>query len=102
MADAQILLRNDIAANWSTNNPVLGTGEAGYETDTGRLKFGDGATAWNSLAYFTAGEGGGGITSDISGITGGLPITNIVAVSSQGNYDAIPTKSATTLYFIPS
>jgi len=33
------------------NNPTLAAGEIGYETDTGRLKVGDGSTAWNSLSY---------------------------------------------------
>lgn len=34
---------------WTTQ--VLYAGEIGYETDTGKFKIGDGATAWNSLAY---------------------------------------------------
>lgn len=46
-----IRLRRDSAANWSSANPVLAMGEPGYETDTKKLKVGDGATAWNSLAY---------------------------------------------------
>ena len=33
------------------NNPTLGAGEIGIETDTGRIKIGDGSTAWNSLSY---------------------------------------------------
>jgi hypothetical protein len=46
-----IKIRRDTAANWQANNPVLAEGEFGYETDTGRLKIGDGTTAWNSLPY---------------------------------------------------
>lgn len=45
------LQRRDTSANWSANNPVLLNGEFGIETDTKRFKFGDGATAWNSLGY---------------------------------------------------
>lgn len=45
--------RRDIAANWTTANSVLLSGEIGLETDTDKLKIGDGATAWNSLAYFS-------------------------------------------------
>lgn len=48
----QIQLRRDLSANWTTANPVLKSGEPGYETDTGKLKFGDGVNAWNSLGYF--------------------------------------------------
>ena len=47
----QIQLRNDTAANWVSNNPVLAQGEMGIETDTRKFKFGDGTTAWNSLSY---------------------------------------------------
>jgi len=48
----QIQLRHDTAANWTTANPILKDSEPGRETDTGRLKYGDGVTAWNSLPYF--------------------------------------------------
>jgi hypothetical protein len=43
--------RRDTAANWTSNNPTLATGEIGYETDTKKFKIGDGSTAWTSLAY---------------------------------------------------
>ena len=49
----QIQLRRDSAANWTAVNPVLAAGEPGLETDTGRLKYGDGVTHWNSLNYPT-------------------------------------------------
>lgn len=48
----QIQLRNDTAANWTSSNPTLAAGELGVETDTGKLKVGDGTTAWTSLSYF--------------------------------------------------
>ena len=48
----QILLRNDTAANWTAANPVLGQGEVGLETDTKKLKVGDGTTAWSQLNYY--------------------------------------------------
>jgi len=47
----QIQLRNGTAASWTSANPVLATGEMGVETDTGKYKIGNGATAWTSLAY---------------------------------------------------
>lgn len=46
-----IQTRRGTAAQAATANPVLAVGEAGRETDTGRLKFGDGTTAWKSLPY---------------------------------------------------
>jgi hypothetical protein len=50
---AQIKLRRDTAANWTSVNPVLATGEPGLETDTLKVKYGDGATRWNALSYPT-------------------------------------------------
>lgn len=45
-------LRRGTAAAWTSANPILGAGEPGLETDTGKVKWGDGATAWVSLPYF--------------------------------------------------
>jgi hypothetical protein len=39
------------AAILTANNPVLAAGEYGIETDTGRVKIGDGSTAWAILGY---------------------------------------------------
>jgi len=47
----KIQIRRDTAANWTSANPTLSQGEQGYETDTGKLKIGDGSTAWTSLGY---------------------------------------------------
>lgn len=47
----KLKLRGDTAANWTSVNPVLLANELGRETDTGKIKIGNGSTAWNSLAY---------------------------------------------------
>ena len=47
-----VQLRRGAAASWTASNPVLAQGEPGYETDTGKLKIGDGLTHWVSLAYY--------------------------------------------------
>lgn len=41
--------RRDTAANWASGNPILASGEWGYDTTNGIIKMGDGATAWSSL-----------------------------------------------------
>ena len=51
---ATFRIRRDTAANWTAANPVLKLGEPGLETNTRKVKYGDGATAWNALAYATA------------------------------------------------
>ena len=52
MAYKKILFRRDSAASWTAENPTLSTGEVGLETDSGKIKIGNGSTAWNSLSYF--------------------------------------------------
>ena len=47
----RIQLRRGGAQEWANANPTLAQGELGVELDTGRLKIGDGVTAWNSLRY---------------------------------------------------
>jgi hypothetical protein len=49
----RILLRRDNSVTWTYNDPVLMTGEPGYETDTGRLKIGNGQSPWSDLNYYS-------------------------------------------------
>lgn len=49
-------LRNDLAANWTSTNPVLAKGEMGIETDTKKFKFGDGVSTWSTLGYASTDE----------------------------------------------
>lgn len=44
-------IRNGLAENWTTRNPILGEGEYGLETDTFLIKIGDGITDWQHLPY---------------------------------------------------
>jgi hypothetical protein len=48
---AKVATRRDTAANFTSNNPTLASGELGFETDSKLTKLGDGTTAWNSLNY---------------------------------------------------
>lgn len=63
----QIQARRGTAAQWTSANPTLAAGEWGYETDTGKVKIGNGSTAWSSLGYTGAG--------DIEGVTAGTGIS---------------------------
>ena len=67
-----IQLRRDTAANFTTNNPTLAAGQPGYETNTEKLKIGDGSTAWTALAYF--GGSGSVATDPIFDAKGDLPV----------------------------
>ena len=68
----RIQLRRDTAANWTAANPLLASGEVGYETDTKKRKTGDGATTWTALAYDAAGGGGAATTDAGALVTGTL------------------------------
>jgi hypothetical protein len=58
-AQTVIQHRRDLAADWTTANPVLSAGEIGFEVDTGKFKIGDGVLEWDELKY--AGGGGGNL-----------------------------------------
>ena len=91
----KIQLRRDTAANWSTNNPTPSAGEPCFETDTGKLKIGDGITAYNSLPY----QGGtGDVTSAGNNTFTGLNIFKGTSlnVGDDNNYSDIASFSGTT------
>lgn len=53
-------VRRWAAAEWTSRNEVLLSAELGLETDTGRVKIGDGVTAWDDLPYsFESGAASG-------------------------------------------
>lgn len=64
----QIQIRRGTAASWTSANPTLAAGELGFETDTNKIKCGNGSTVWNSLAYLTS-------DADITGVTAGTGIS---------------------------
>jgi hypothetical protein len=74
----RILLRRDTSENWVKAEAVLLEGEPGYETDTGKLKIGDGSNTWSALDYY----GGTGATG-ISGPTGAPGNSNYLTPPSN-------------------
>lgn len=50
---ARYKLRAGTSAAWGSANPILLAGEPGIETDTKRMRIGDGATPFTSLPYVT-------------------------------------------------
>jgi hypothetical protein len=53
----RLQVRWNTAAGWSALNLLLLVGEQAYETDTGKLKIGDGVSYWNTLPYLAGGGG---------------------------------------------
>lgn len=112
-----IQVRRDTAANWTSANPTLASGEIGFETDTGKLKIGNGSTAWSALSYANSSVGGSenqviykdgtntatgsaDFTYDNGG-TGNLVVTNGQITSSGGTVlsdtSAVPYQRTTYL-----
>lgn len=52
----KIQLRRGTAAQWTAANPILADGEMGIESDTRKVKIGNGSTAWNALPYNLLGD----------------------------------------------
>jgi len=87
-----IQIRRDTASNWTSTNPTLASGELGFETDTEKLKLGDGSTAWTSLSYYTLATLGyaplsGATFTGVLNATGGLQLsgTSITADATELN-----------------
>jgi hypothetical protein len=53
MANPKIQLRHDTSTNWQTQNPVLLEGEVAIETDSNKVKIGNGTDDYNTLPYIT-------------------------------------------------
>ena len=52
--NTRIQLKHGLAASWTEKNPVLLAGEIGIETDTLKMKVGDGTSNWSALGYLGA------------------------------------------------
>ena len=94
-----IQLRRDTASNWTSANPTLAQGELGVETDTSKIKIGDGSTAWSSLSYLIDTGGYAAYSDATANFTGTLQNggSNVVVDSDIGTsvqaYDADTTKN---------
>jgi DNA-directed RNA polymerase subunit L len=82
----RIKLRRDTAINWLSINPILAAGEPGLETDTGKIKYGDGTTAWELLKY----GGSDTLVDDGSVLISAGSANHWVATQRRDNYDTEP------------
>ena len=89
----QIQLRRGLASLWTSANPTLAEGELGLETDTLRLKIGDGTTAWGALAYYSTGQ----VTS-VAGRIGAIVLTasDIEGLAASATIDTTDASNITT------
>ena len=90
--NARIKVCHDTAANFKTNNPTLLVGEWALETDTKKMKIGDGTTAYNSLPYSTAEDSDEWQKPDdwIDIRSGALPNSVYYLVGHSADYTTFP------------
>ena len=84
-----IQTRRGTAAEWTLADTILADGEQGFETDTLKMKIGDGVTAWTSLTYFISG-GVAGITelSDLTDVNTSTPTNRNVLVADGLDFES--------------
>jgi uncharacterized protein affecting Mg2+/Co2+ transport len=92
----RIQLRRDTAANWTLNDPTLASGELGFETDTLRLKCGNGTTAWSALSYVNQVQAGAFVLADNTNII--LGDDNDLQIYHDGSDSVITETQGNTLY----
>lgn len=93
----QIQLRRGTASQWTSANPVLAAGEQGWESDTNKVKIGNGSSAWNSLSYAVTGANGT-VTSVVAGtgLTGGtITSTGTIAIDTSVTADLSTAQTLT-------
>lgn len=74
-SETRIQFRRGTASEWIASNPVLGSGEPGYDISNKIFKIGDGVTAWGSLSGIGGGGGGGGV--ELNDLTSAVVWANV-------------------------
>ena len=83
----QITRREASTAEWAASTLVLGLGEEGLDTTTGRIRRGDGTNVWASLSSETEITGTG--TIDYGSIAAGAVGTGTVTVTGAVVGDSV-------------
>lgn len=54
----QLRVPSNSSSGWGSVNPILLKGEIGWESDTNKIKIGDGVTPWTDLDYVLGSDDG--------------------------------------------
>jgi hypothetical protein len=114
-----ITFRKGTASAWTSTNPVLASGEPGYDLTNKTFKIGDGVSNWASLGSINLSSSN--ITDLNSSVSGLLPVKNIIAgtnitvSSASGDYtinsiplisysatSGFPASGVSTSYYLAS
>lgn len=102
-SDTRIQFRRGSYTQWANSNPVLASGEPGFDLTNNILKVGDGSTQWASLSGVGGGGGGGngsttfvGLLDTPSNFTGaGSKIVAVNSAASALEYITVSSLSIT-------
>lgn len=72
------------AATWMAEDPVLDDGAIGQEIETGRVKVGDGATAWSGLGFLGAAGSGTSVAGWMGPYTINAATADLTALGTTG------------------
>ena len=92
-----IKFRRDTSANWTSVNPIPAQGEPCYETDTGKLKIGNGSDNYVTLPYVSD---GGAANLPIASTTtlGAIKVGDNLTIAADGTLSATGGSAGTTDY----
>ena len=94
-----IKFRRDTSTNWTSVNPIPAQGEPCYETDTGKLKIGNGSDNYVTLPYVSDGGGSSGDLPIATATTlGGIKVGNNLSITADGTLSANGGSAGTTDY----
>jgi len=94
MSIAKIQFRRGTVAQWNAaSTTVLAAGEPGFETDTGKVKVGNGSTQWGSLSYINS---GGSLTPPVELVSGTQAQVPFAVAGASGQTGRLTEFRATT------
>jgi len=95
LPNSTVKVKRATAARWASQNPVLAAGEIGYETDTRKMKLGDGTSSWTQLSYVVADGTGTGSGTGTGGQAATIRIGTVTTLRYNQNATVVNSGTST-------
>ena len=95
LPNSTVKVKRATAARWASQNPVLAAGEIGYETDTRKMKLGDGTNSWTQLSYLVADGTGTGTGTGTGGQAATIRIGTVTTLRYNQNATVVNSGTST-------
>ena len=95
LPNSTVKVKRATAARWASQNPVLAAGEIGYETDTRKMKLGDGTSSWTQLSYLVADGTGSGSGTGTGGQAATIRIGTVTTLRYNQNATVVNSGTST-------